>query len=349
MDNNSDSDNCTHPVSTGITYVLLVVGIIQIVACIVALIIVLVSSFYKDIIQRLIVYKLLTMLVFSVVQLLYPFFSKYGGSKLHKIVVLLVPSVTTITYSINIGFTFWLTIVLYLCIVHLKELRNLRKLELISIMTSAVPLFFVAFIPFASYDDCLQTWEVVFSKGGANRLEYIYITGYCIAGVVYLIISTLVISIFIKVALKSRPKQERDDVLPLLTTNKWKTLLKQLLPIVTYVIATAILTVIYFLLSIINYNKMNLKSNGVLTVAVFCLASSFGFLTSLVILLFICILKCKSKIKRIKGKGLLEYAEKIVHDTAYDNSTVFTSETIASTNFRTEYYYTKTSSSTSQL
>uniref|UniRef100_A0A1X7UFY9 G-protein coupled receptors family 1 profile domain-containing protein n=1 Tax=Amphimedon queenslandica TaxID=400682 RepID=A0A1X7UFY9_AMPQE len=347
MDNNSD--NCTHPVSTSITYILLVVGTTQIVACIVTLIIVLVISFYKDIIQRLIVYKLLTMLVFSVVQLLYPIFSKYDSSKLHKIVVLLVPSVATITYSINIGFTFWLTIVLYLCIVHLKELRNLRKLELISIMTSAVPLFFVVFIPFASYDDCMQTWEVVFSNGGGNRLEYIYITGYCISGVVYLIISTLLISIFIKVALKSRPNQERDDVLPLLTTNKWKTLLKQLLPIVIYVIAITILAVIYFLFSVINYNKMNLRSNGVLTVAIFCLASSFGFLTSLVILLFICILKCKSKMKRIKGKGLLDYAEKIVHDTAYDNSNVFTSETIASTNVKTEYYYTRMSSSTSKL
>ena len=348
MDNNSD--NCTHPVSKSITYALLGVGTIQIVACIVTLIIVLVSSFYKDIIQRLIVYKLFTMLVFSVVQILYPIFSEYDGSKkLHKILALLVPSVTIITYSINIGFTFWLTIVLYLCIVHLKELRNLRKIELISIMTSAIPLLFVVFLPFASYDDCMQTWEVIFSNGGSNILEYIYITGYCIAGVVYLIISILVVSIFMKVATKSRIKQERDDVLPLLTTNKWKTLLKQLLPIVTYVIASTLLAVIYFLLSVISYKRLNLSSNGVLTVAVFCLASSFGFLTSLVILLLICILKCKSKMKRIKGKGLLDYAEKIVHDTAYDNSNVFTSETIASTNVRTEYYYTRTSSSTSPL
>ena len=299
--------------------------------CIVALIIVLVSRFYKDTVQRLIVYKLIVVLVYSLAQLLY----------LKHETTLYGALFSNVTYCVNLVLTFWLTIILYLCIVHLKELRNFKKLEPVTIITSCIPFILFILLPFGSYNVCKQKPQVISSN--VDILAYMYIIGYSIAGLLYFITSILVVIIFIKVRKRSQLLQGQNNnhaESPLLTTNKWKTLSKQLLPLVVYPIGNTIVAVILFPLSAIIYEKF--KFDNPLYALVDTLLASLGLITSTTVILHLCILKCKKK--RRKKHSLL-YPVALVTN----RSDIFTSYTIASTNARTEYCYDRKSTITSQI
>ena len=328
-----NASNCTDGRSVAIVEG--VMGSVGAVMCIIALIIVLASRFYKDTVQRLIVYKLIVMLIYSLAQLLNLGFDNSNAYR---------SLISNTAYCINSVLTLWLTIILYLCIVHLKELRNLKKLEPVAIINSCLPLAIVAFLPFTSYDDCLQTWQVIFSKGGRNRAEYVLLTGYSIAGITYFIISMFVVAILIKVVTRSRlPLQGIDDnqaESPLLTNNKWKTLSKQLLPLVVYPVVNTVAAMILCPLAVLIYGKF---TNASTTIPPYSsLKASLGLITSIIVILHLCILKCKKKQVRRKKeqKGELDFAEA----AADERSDVFTSYTIASTNAKTEYHYQRTSS-----
>ena len=291
--------------------------------CTVALIFVLASRFYKDTVQRLIVYKLIAMLVYSLVRLLY---LKHETTKYGALL-------SDISYCVNLALTFWLTIILYLCIVHLKELRNFKKLEPFAIITSFIPFLFAVLLPFLSYDACQRKLEVISSN--VDILMYMYIIGYSIVGLLYFIISILVIVIFIRVITRScLPLPIQDDNQALLNTNKWKTLSKQLIPLVVYPIVNTVIAMIVFPLSLVSYNKT--KHDGPINTAL----ASFGLITSTVVILHLCILKCKKRRKRRREKGDAFCAVPSNHDD------VFTKETIASTNARTTYQISQTSSIT---
>ena len=301
--------------------------------CIVALIIALVSKFYKDIVQRLIVYTLIAMMTFSLFQL-------YGhNTKVNVYSHLFIK----IAYCVNLILTLWSTIILYLCIVHLKELKNLKKLEPVAIITSFIPFILLVLIPFLSFNACKKKLEVAFSSGGKNELEYIYIIGYIIIVLLNFVASILVVIIFIKVRKRSQLLQGQNDnhaESPLLTTNKWRTLSKQLLPLVVYPIGNTIVAVTLFPLSAIIYEKF--KFDNPLYVLVDTLLASLGLITSTTVILHLCILKCKKK--RRKKHSLL-YPVALVTN----RSDIFTSYTIASTNARTEYHYDRKSTITSQM
>ena len=76
---------------------------------------------------------------------------RYDDSTIYIAMAVVIPH---IVYCANLVFTFWLTIVLHLCIVHLKELKNLKKLEPTVIITLILPL--AVYVPFASFDTCTQ-------------------------------------------------------------------------------------------------------------------------------------------------------------------------------------------------
>ena len=134
MDNNSNADsNCTDEINPE-TIIKGVMGGMGSVTCIVALVFVLVSRFYKDTVQRLILYKLITMLIYSLSQFL---FLEFDESKVYKGLSRIIPITA---YYVNLMFTFWLTIILFICIVKLKELNNLKKLEPVAVVTSFLPL-----------------------------------------------------------------------------------------------------------------------------------------------------------------------------------------------------------------
>ena len=305
-----------------------VTGSIGAVLCIVALIIVLVSRFYKDIVQRLIVYKLIAMLVFSLSQLLYETnLVAYANLLLY------------IVYCVNLVMTLWLTIILYLCIVHLKKLKNLKKLEPVAIITSYIPLIIVFFTD----KGCRPRW-IKFSEKAENNLMYLILTLYSIVGLISFIISILMIIIFIRVLTRSFRRQQNDNQAEsqLLTNqNKWRTLSKQLLPLVVYPIVNTIVIMIFFPLAPIKF-ILRLNDNKPLHVLADTLQASLGLITSTVVILHFCILKCKKK--RRKKQSILNPVALVTN-----RSDVFTSYTIASTNARTEYRYDRKSTITSQM
>ena len=325
MANDSNSSDCET------TYISQeIMGGIGAVMCVIAMIFVLASRFYKDTVQRLIVYKLITVLVYSLAQLLY----------LKHETTLYGALLSNITYCVNLLLTFWLTIILYLCIVHLKELINFKKLEPVTIITSCIPFILFILLPFGSYNVCKRKPQVISSN--VDILAYIYTTGYSIAGLLYFITSILVVVIFIRVITRSRltlPIQ--GDNQALLNTNKWKTLSKQLLPLVAYPIVNTVVAMILFPLSIVSFDRI--KHDGPTTIFVNTALASIGLITSIVVILHLCILKCKKRRIRRRRRREEDDAFCVVPSNHDD---VFTKETVASTNARTTYQISQTSSIT---
>ena len=339
MDNNDNNTTTCDGVKTAITIIEGVFGGLGAITCTVALVFVLVSRFYKDIVQRLILYKLIAMLVYSLSQFMY--FKYDEGSKIYKATTLVIPH---IAYCVNLVLTFWLTITLYLCIVHLKELKNFKKLEPIAVITSAcLPLAIAVYIPFASFDTCTQTVHIIFTKGGKNYV-HIFIIGYSIVAILYFIISVLVVIIFIVTIKRSRHDQRQNDNAAeslLVTNNKWKILSKQLPPLVVYPIVNTIMGIVFYPLLVFYFNGSTFKG-----VFLYSLISSSGLITGIIVIIHLCILKCKKKQrerKRMKKNDALPESFCVVPNQHND---VFTSETVASTDAQTTYQYTCTSSVT---
>ena len=261
-----------------------VMGSIGVLLCTVALIIVLVSRFYKDIVQRLIVYELITVLVYSLSTILILEAVNYKDGisvKLYSTIMILAPTIGSIFYCANSVLTLWLTIILYLCIVHLKELENFKKLEPAAIITSCIPFLFIASIFQLTYDkecdlELMKTSE-------KNSLTVLY----SIVGLLSIIISILMIIIIIKVLTRSFRRQKNDNQAesPLLINhNKWWTLSKQLLPLVVYPIVNTIGNVIFVTIYYISWNERVLFS---------LIVTSLGPITSTLVILHLCLLKCQ--------------------------------------------------------
>uniref|UniRef100_A0A1X7TGX5 G-protein coupled receptors family 2 profile 2 domain-containing protein n=1 Tax=Amphimedon queenslandica TaxID=400682 RepID=A0A1X7TGX5_AMPQE len=321
QDNNTSSNRDCDIWNTGNTATIIqgVGGGLGAITCTVALVFVLVSRFYKDIVQRLILYKLVTMIIFSLSQVMC--FKYDDGSNTFKAIAI---AILHITYSSNVVFTFWLTITLYLCIVYLKELKNFKKLELIAFITLCLAI--AAYIPFAKDDPCTQI------------IHYVV---YGTAGALYLITSVLVVIIFIVTIRRSQRHHQRQEDSEaeslLVTNNKWKILSKQLLPLVVYPIVNAVIAMV-FLLSFFSSHGVQFYLDS--------LVSSSGLITGTIVIMHLCILKCKKQRERKKMKKNNKQQQESFCVVPSNHNDVFTKETVASTNARTTYQYTRTLSLT---
>ena len=322
-----------------------IMGSIGVVLCTVALIIAIASRFYTDIVQRLILYKLITVLVYYLVLVIIIVVSAAkigGGSKLY---IILAAVTGSIFYFANSVLTLWLTIILYLCIVHLFELRNFKKLEPVAVITSCIPfLLFFSFVEQKTQNDS-------FEKFNSTELVFTYIIGYSFAGLLNIVTFIFVVIIIIVLIKKSRPplqgQNNNQTESPLLNSNKWKALSKQLLPLVVYPIVNIIVTLIVIPLAIVDC-KINIKY---LPVIAHTLQASFGLITSIVVILHLVIVKCtkRGRRKRRRRKEWEESREALCIVTSNHND-VFTNETVASTDASTTYLIPRTTSLTlSQL
>ena len=288
------SNNCSDFRSAKITYILQgVVGSIGAVVCIVALIFVLVSRFYKDIAQRLIVYKLIAMLVHSLSQpLLLIFIYCNEESTYYKIIEKIVPGLIPAAYFINLFLTFWLSVVLFSCLIFLKELKTLQKIEPLMIISS---LFGVAFVImydiFIEFDDCKFTWELYTNTSSIEK-DTLKSFG-AFYGLLHLMIVMMLIIILITVCKRSRfclVNEEESN--SLFTNDKWKMLLKQLLPIIVYPIITVIFSFTYIFVFV-----TNITFTSSFQFALSFLLSAPGPVTGLVVIIYLCILKCNGRKK----------------------------------------------------
>ncbi|XP_019854340.1 PREDICTED: uncharacterized protein LOC109583434 [Amphimedon queenslandica] len=338
MDNDSNTSNCVDWNRKNINIMQGVFGGLGVIACTVALVFAIVSRFYKDIVQRLILYKLIAVLVLSLCQYL---FLRFDDSNIYKVSAELI---TIFAYLLNLNLTFWLTVVLYLCIVHLKKLKSFTKLEPIAILSSFLPLVGAVIIPFTSYDNCTTIWEIKFSEQGTDKFNDISAISYTITLLVFIIVSMLVIIIFIVTVRRSRldfqRKNENQVHSLLVTNNKWKILSKQLLPLVVYPIVNTVLAMIFLPLKVVYYNGSTVKG-----IYFSSLISSSGLITGIIVIIHLCIVKCK---KKQRERKISKQNDRLVPFCVVPNNhnDVFTRETVASTNARTTYQYTRTSSFT---
>uniref|UniRef100_A0A1X7SYE6 G-protein coupled receptors family 1 profile domain-containing protein n=1 Tax=Amphimedon queenslandica TaxID=400682 RepID=A0A1X7SYE6_AMPQE len=314
-----------------------VFGGLGVMGCMVALVFAIVSRFYKDIVQRLILYKLIAMSFYSLSQFM---LSRYANSITYKAMTVVIPHTF---YCVNLVLTFWLTIVLHLCIVHLKELKNFKKLELTAIITSFLPFAIAAYTPFASLDTCTQSVYIIFTKkaSGKNH-DYAFIIGYSIVGILYLIISILVVFIFIVTIRRSRihhRRQDDNEAESLLVNNKWKILSKQLLPLVVYPIVNTVMEMVFFPLSVLYFRGSTFKG-----VRSYSLITSSGLITGIIVIIHLCIVKCKKKQRERKRKRKNDESPESFCVVSNNHDDVFTRETVASSNAHTTYQYARTSS-----
>ena len=321
MDNDSSISNCTDVENT---YLLQgIMGSVGAVVCMLALVTVLGCRFYRDIVQRLILYKLIVMTTFSVALLL--LLVDYD----HSLYLLIVKGVVATTYFSNLILTFWLSVVLFMCIVCLKELRSLQKLEPIMLISSLLGLLvYIYDIVFFKFDDdCTLTWIVHSSHPDVVNDATIFFSVFF--GIIYLLIVVMLVTILLKVCIQSRyccTKKDEDGYLLLTTNNKWKRLLKQLLPVIVYPIISIILFYSYYIAEntkFFNYSFLLI------------LYSVTGLATGSVVIVHLLLLKCK---KSTRQKDSQEDS-----CVMSNHSEVFTKETVASTNARTTYEFTRSS------
>ena len=338
-DSNTTTCNGTDAAIKIIFVIKEVFGGLGVIACTVALVFAIVSRFYKDIVQRLILYKLIVMLIYSLCLVM---LRRYDDSIIYKATTIVIP---LIVYCANVVLTFWLTIVLHLCIVHLKELKNFKKLEPIAVITSFLPLAIAVYIPFASFDTCTPIMYLTFAKkaSGIKYDYYPFIIGCSIVGLLYFIISILVVIIFIVTIRRSRIHHQRQDDNEaeslLVTNNKWKTLSKQLLPLVVYPIVNTVMEMVFVPLLFVTGEI----SNGIY---LYLLVTSAGLITGIIVLIHLCTLKCKKKQRERKRSKQNDKSQGSFCVVPNSHDDVFTRETVASTNARTTYQYSCTPSVT---
>ena len=294
------SNNCSDFRSAEITYILQgVVGSIGAVVCTVALIFVLVSRFYKDIAQRLIVYKLIAMLVYSLSwPLLLILIYCNEGSTYYKIIEKIVPGLIPAAYFINLFLTFWLSVVLFSCLIFLKKLKTLQKIEPLMIISSLFGVvFLIIYAIFVEFVDCTfntNSSSIVTVRDIFKGLGAFY-------GLLHLMIVMMLIIIVITVCKRSRSHLvNKEENNPLLTKDTWKMLLKQLLPIIVYPIITVIFSFIYIFVFVTN----NISFPTSFKFALSFLLSAPGPVTGLVVIIYLCILKfnCRKKSRREEEK-----------------------------------------------
>ena len=314
------SDNCSdfRSADSEITYILQgVIGSIGAVVCTVALIFVLVSRFYKDIAQRLIVYKLIAMLVYSLSwPLLLILIYCHEESTYYKIIEKIVPGLIPAAYFINLFLTFWLSVVLFSCLIFLKKLKTLQKIEpLMTISSLFGVVFLIMYAIFVEFDDCTFTWSPKSSSIVENTFKGLG----AFYGLLHLMIVMMLIIILITVCKRSRsPLVNEEENNPLLTNDRWKMLLKQLLPIIVYPIITVIFSVTYIYAYI-----TNIPFTTSFKFALSFLLSAPGPVTGLVAIIYLCILKCNCR----KKSGREEEKEDLSENGGTSSTTYYSIST----------------------
>ena len=153
--NHTGLDNCN---STGLSstqrnillYVFGGVGVFSTLLCFIALLITCYYRLYKRFVHRLVIYQLLSAIIFSLVcsaELSFLNYDYNDSSMMMKVLCGAVGFILNVTVGIKFIITFWLTFYLFMFAVFSKDLRHL---ELLYVITSiGIPLLF-DWIPFVN-------------------------------------------------------------------------------------------------------------------------------------------------------------------------------------------------------
>ena len=234
------------------------VGVISTLCCVFALIVAARYKFYQDIVQRLVLYQLIAALAVSLICAFNTIFVNYHRNpEVYQPFCAMAAYFNTVSLWTKIGFTFWLSLLLFICLVYLKEPKDVKKLEPLYILTSfGIPMLF-CWIPFANdlYGIAgawcwIKNWE---DECANKKILLGTIEQYALfyaPATVFSLIDTILIASTVVVLLKrirhyrlsNKPEEQ-----PLLEENcKQKQLLRMILPLSVYPVVSIFLYIFPF-------------------------------------------------------------------------------------------------------
>ena len=245
------------------------VGMISSLSCVFALIVAACYRFYQDIVQRLVLYQLIAALAVSLIYAFDIIFVNYHKNpEVYQPFCAMAAYFNTVSLWTKIGFTFWLSLLLFICLVYLKQPKDVKKLEPLYILTSfGIPMLF-CWIPFANdlYGIAgawcwIKNWEDECANkkillGTIEQYALLYAPATIFFLIDALLIATTVIVLLKRI--KCNSVRNKSGEQPLLGENRMqKQLLRMILPLSVYPVVSIFLYI--FPLSNRIYSDINDK------------------------------------------------------------------------------------------
>lgn len=346
--NDSESNNCSSSELSltqrnAVIYILGGGGVFSTLICVIALLITLYYRLYKRFVHRLVVYQILSAIIFSLVcSAEFSFLNYDGSSSIMRILCGAVGFLIIVTIEIKFLITFWLTFYLFMFAVFSKDLCHLEPLYVIT--SVGIPILF-DWIPFVNglYGPVggwcsLKNWEGDCVKemmllGTIEQYAFVYVPG----AVLFLIDHIMIIVTIAVLLYRSycRPVKVTAEHDPLLErqAEKQKKAFKEILPLILY----PIIFLILFLPSVIqrSYGAFVPETERYsLLVLQAATAPLWGLFVGILVIIHVGILKCCGF--TIDQKPARHIAPTVEYKVIEHNP-VFTVDTLASTDARTYY------------
>lgn len=288
-------------------------GVLSAVVCLTALFMIIKLKFYKDMVQRLLLWQLIAGLglsLYNILNLLFINYDEETSSRAYTVLCSIVGYLGTVTFFVKIAFTLWLTIFLFRCLVCLKDPKELSKMEILYVSTSLGLPLLVSLIPFIHHsygiagawcwitewnDDCASNDKIVL---GVIFEDGFYSSGALIAltNAILLIITLSTVLCRIKCSCIRSSSFEREELLETVQ-YKHRNLLKKLLPLVAYPLVFLLL--IMFPLTNRIYGGIEKKISFPLFMLHAAVEPFWGLFVGVAIIVHIAVIEYKKKKKRL--------------------------------------------------
>ena len=313
-------------------------GAVSTVMCMIAVILVIYWRMYKYFVYRLALYQVLACLLFSVSEVLEMMNYNYNETKQFHISACLATGFLT-------QYTMWVKLLFTLCLVfHLfclaVCLKNFTKLEIAYVLLSALSPLLNAWIPFVNnFYNLAGGWCWIHAwkdncptqkyKNGIIEQFTLWYGPLFIALTLCLIAVIVIILVLVRRAYLSHKKEAE----PLISKNRNKTALKELLPLLVYPIIFFVLAVFPLVDRI--YGAASKSKHGsyyTLLMGHSISQASWGFFSALSLTIHVLYVRFRRKVHLHRGQRNVTTNRNIQGDTA-----AYTRYTVGSTNAVSTY------------
>ncbi|XP_011404082.1 PREDICTED: cyclic AMP receptor 2-like [Amphimedon queenslandica] len=291
-------------------------GILSATVCLTALLMIIKLKYYKDTVQRLLLWQLIAGLGLSLYNMLNLLFINYDeetSSRAYTVLCSIVGYIGTVTFFVKIAFTLWLTIFLFRCLVCLKDPKELSKMEILYVSTSLGLPLLVSLVPFIHHsygiagawcwikewkDDCASDEKLVL---GVIFEDAFYSSGAVIAltNAVLITITLSTVLCRIRCSCVGSSSSEKEQLLETVQL-KHKNLLKKLLPLIAYPLV--FLFLIIFPLTNRIYGGIGKRISFPLFMLHAAVEPFWGLFVGVAIIVHIAVIEYKKKTKKIHFK-----------------------------------------------
>ena len=339
---NSSTDNCnvsfTKDQKNELLLAMASSGAVSTVMCMIAVILVIYWRMYKYFVYRLALYQVLSCLLFSVSESLVLMNYNYNETKRFHVSACLAT-------AFLMQYTMWVKLLFTLCLVfHLfclaVCLKNFTKLEIAYVLLSALSPLLNAWIPFVNnFYNLAGGWCWIHAwkdncpthkyKNGIIEQFTLWYGPLFVALTLCLIAVIMIVLVLVRRAYLSHKKEAE----PLITENRNKTALKELLPLLVYPIIFFVLAVFPLVDRI--YGAASKSKHGsyyTLLMAHSITQASWGFFSALALIIHVLYMRFRRKIHLHRAQRNVTTNRNIQGDTA-----AYTRFTVASTNAVSAY------------